>query len=119
MLRKLLVAWFMVVFLVGISVPVFSRADTKKESRVEGKVVRRNLDKNTLTVHTSKPDVEKTVNYDMSTKWTSAYHHDPKVNTITPKDVNDGDQVICLGTYDDKGDFHATSVSKRLSHPAE
>jgi hypothetical protein len=116
MIRKLAVLWLAVALVVGVSVTGFA-AD--KEGRVEGKVVRRSVEKSTLTVHTSKPDVEKTVYYDTSTKWTSAYHNDKKVNTIDAKDVVDGDQVICLGTYDAKGDFHAATISKRLSHSAQ
>ena len=116
MCRKLGVLWLMLVVVLSMSVPVFARPDTKKETRVEGKVVRRNMDKNTITVRVDKLNAEKTVNYDASTKWTSAYHNDKKANPIEPSEVKDGDQVICLGTYDDKGDFHATSVSKRLSH---
>ncbi len=57
-----------------------------------------------------------TVHYDASTKWVSQYHADKKVNTIDPSEVKDGDQVICLGSYDDKKDFHAATISKRLSH---
>jgi len=119
MLRKIAVLSFLVALVVGVSVPGFSRADAKKEARVEGKVLRRSLDKSTLTVHVQKPDSEKTVYYDSSTKWTSAYHNDKKVNDIDAKQVNDGDEVICLGSVDDKGDFHATSISKRLSHSVQ
>jgi hypothetical protein len=119
MLRKVAALCFMVALVVAVSAPAFARADTKKETRVEGKVIRRSVDKSTLTVHMSKPDVEKTVYYDSSTKWTSAYHKDKKVNDIDAKEVGDGDQVICVGSYDDKGEFHATMISKRLSHPAQ
>jgi hypothetical protein len=38
------------------------------------------------------------------------------VNTIDASQVKDGDQVICLGSYDDKNEFHAAKISKRLSH---
>ena len=83
---------------------------------MEGPVVRSNKDNSTLTVRDRHNDAEKTVHYDSSTKWTSQYHNDKKVNDIDATEVKDGDQVICLGTFDDKGELQATMISKRLSH---
>ncbi|HKU26080.1 MAG TPA: hypothetical protein VJQ54_11450 [Candidatus Sulfotelmatobacter sp.] len=87
-----------------------------KPGRVEGRIVRSDKDKSILTVHERKVDADRTVSYDADTKWTSQYHADKKVNPIDASQVKDGDQVICLGTYDDKGIFHAATISKRLSH---
>ena len=112
MLKKVTAVLFMVAFVFSVSAIGFA----EKGARVEGKVVRSNKDKSTLTVHVRDTESEKTVTYDASTKWTSQYHGDKNVNTIEPGDVKDGDQVICLGSYDDKKEFHATSCSKRLSH---
>jgi len=88
-----------------------------KEVRWEGTVVRTSPDKSTLTVR--KGDgVEMTIIYDSSTKWVSQYHAAKQVTDIDPTQVKEGDRVICKGTWEKKGVFHATLISKRLSHPA-
>jgi hypothetical protein len=115
MLKKVAAALFMLMLVFLVSAPGFAQGAAKK-ARVEGQVVRSNKDKSTLTVRVRETESEKTVYYDASTKWTSQYHGDKKVNTIDASDVKDGDQVICLGSYDDKKEFHATMISKRLSH---
>ena len=106
---------FMAVVVFAVSLPAFAQGSAK-QARVEGNVTRSNPEKSTLTVRVRATESERTVYYDASTKWVSQYHADKKVNTIEPGDVKDGDQVICMGTYDDKKDFHATTISKRLSH---
>ena len=113
MLKKVAAVLFMVGLVFAVSSAAFPE-DAK--ARVEGKVVRSNPEKSTLTVRVRETDSERTVYYDASTKWVSQYHADKKVNTIDPNEVKDGDQVICLGSYDDKKDFHAATISKRLSH---
>ena len=115
MLKKVAAVLFMVVLVFSVSAPGFAQG-AAKQVRVEGKVVRSNKDKSTLTVRVRDTDTEKTVNYDASTTWTGQYHGDKKVNTIDASEVKDGDQVICLGSNDDKGEFHAATISKRLSH---
>ena len=90
-----------------------------KQARVEGRIVRSNKDKSTLTVRVGDLGAERTVNYDASTEWVSQYHGEKKVNTIDASQVKDGDYVICVGSYDAKEEFHATRVSKRLSHSPE
>lgn len=115
MLKKAAVALFLFVLVFSLSAPGFAQEDAKK-GRVEGKVVRSNKEKSTITVRVRDMDAEKTVQYDASTKWTSQYHGDKTVNTIEAGEVKDGDQVICLGSYGEKGVFHATMISKRLSH---
>jgi hypothetical protein len=89
-----------------------------KEDRWEGVVVRSSSDKSTLTVRKVGSSVEKTVLYDSSTKWVSQEHGSKKVNDIDASQVKDGDRVICLGSYDKDGVLHATTISKRLSHPS-
>ena len=39
----------------------------------------------------------------------------PLINDIDANQVRDGDRVICLGFYNEKGEFQAASISKRLS----
>ncbi|MBV9339636.1 MAG: hypothetical protein JO159_01945 [Acidobacteria bacterium] len=114
MLKKAGVLWYMGLFVALLSGLGF--AQEAKESRVEGRIVRSNPDKSTLTVRVRDTNSEKTVVYDASTKWGSQYHGQKKVNAIDASQVKDGDQVICLGSYDDKGELHATAISKRLSH---
>jgi hypothetical protein len=84
-------------------------------SRWEGMVVRVNKDKSTLTVRRRGMSVEKTVEYDSSTKFTSQEHGSKKVNDIDAGQINDNDRVIVLGTLDENGVLHATLISKRLT----
>jgi len=87
-----------------------------KQARWEGIVVRSNKDKKTLTVRQRSSNVEKDVMYDDSTRWTSQEHGSKKVNDIDASQVSDSDRVICLGSYDKSGVFHATLISKRLTN---
>ncbi len=118
MLQKVTALLFMVVFVFSVSTLGGAQA-TAKGTRVEGQVVRSDKDKSTLAVRVRDVEAEKTVHFDASTKWTSQYHGDKKVNAIDASQVKDGDQVICLGSYDDKGEFHANTISKRLSHSSQ
>lgn len=90
-------------------------AGTKK-GRVEGRVALVDKDKSTLTVRQGDAGSEKIVHYDTSTKWSSQYHGDKATNPIDANEVKEGDYVTCVGSYDDKGEFHGTVISKRLSH---
>jgi hypothetical protein len=87
-----------------------------KHSRCEGIVARVNKDKSTVTVRERGTNIEKTVQYDSSTKWTSQEHNSKTVNVIDASQVSDNDRVICVGTYDKEGVLHATLISKRLSN---
>jgi len=72
----------------------------------------------TLTVRTRGFNnvSEKVIHYDSSTRFSSQEHGAKKINDIDANQVKDGDRVICLGYYDEKGEFQAASISKRLSH---
>jgi len=87
-----------------------------KQDRWEGVIIRSSPDKSTLTVRQVGSTVEKTVQYDSSTRWVSQAHGSKKVNDIDASQVKDGDRVIVKGTMDKDGVLHATLVSKRLSH---
>ena len=89
-----------------------------KKNRWEGTVIRSNPDKSTLTVR-DRNSVEMTVQYDSSTRWVSQEHGSTKVNDIDSSQVKDNDRVICEGTREKDGTFHATLISKRLSHSAK
>jgi len=123
MLKKVTAVLFMMVLVFSVSLPVFAQdsmakeAKDTKDTRVEGRVVRMNKDKMTITVRSGSNDVERQVMYDAPSKFTSQYNANKTVNTIDADQIKEGDQVICLGSYDDKKVFHATTISKRLSHP--
>ena len=118
MSKKVASALFLMVLAFTLSAPAFARG-AAKEARVEGKVVRSNKGKSSLTVRQGNTRTEKDVYYDDSTKWVSQHHGDKEPNTIDAGQVNDGDYVICLGWNDEKGEFHASMISKRLSHSGE
>jgi hypothetical protein len=86
-------------------------------ARWEGIVSRSNKQKSTLTVRArgSTSFDEKVIHYDTSTRFTSQEHGDKKISDIDANQVKDGDRVICLGFYNEKGEFQAASISKRLS----
>ena len=86
-------------------------------ARWEGIVSRSNRQKSTLTVRArgSASFDEKVIHYDSSTRFTSQEHGGKKINDIDANQVRDGDRVICLGFYNEKGEFQAASISKRLS----
>ena len=125
MVKKLLALVFGSLLVFSVSVPMFAQEAAKEEkpmkakkaeqARWEGIVVRSSAEKSTLDVRKRGGNVEKTIHYDSSTKWVSQEHGSKKVNDITAADVKDGDRVICLGKYDEKGDFQATMISKRLT----
>jgi hypothetical protein len=122
MVRKLFALLFASVLVLGLSTPVLAQEGSKpaegkdvKQDRVEGIVTRSNKDKSTLVVRNRDTNVERTVQYDSSTQWTSQEHHSKTVNNIDASQVKDDDRVICLGTFDKDGILHATSISKRLT----
>jgi len=122
MVRKLFALLCASVLAFGLSTPVFAQEGTKpaegkamKQDRVEGVVTRSNKDKSTLTVRNRGTNVERVVQYDSSTQWTSQEHHSKTVNTIDASQVKDDDRVICLGSFDKDGILHAATISKRLT----
>ena len=117
MLKKAVAVLFMVAMVAWVSVSGFAD-DSKKQDRVEGRVAYSNKDKSTIAVAASG-GAQRIVHYDASTKWSSQYHAEKKTKAIEASDVKDGDYVICLGSMDDKGELHATTISKRLSHSPE
>ncbi len=124
MVKKLFAVLFASALVFAMSAPLRAQEPAKGEktakkteqARWEGIVVRSSSEKSTLDVRKRGGNVEKTVHYDSSTKWVSQEHGSKKVNDIDASQVKDGDRVICLGKYDDKGDFHATMISKRLTN---
>lgn len=80
-------------------------AAAAKEARWHGVIVNMNKDKSTLEVR--KGTIGKTIYYDDSTKWTEGK------KAIEMSEFKDGADVICIGKYDEKGEFHATRVDLR------
>jgi len=120
-MKKLLGFLLASVFVYSVSAaPVRAQEATSnkpaKEVRWEGTVIRIDSDKSIIDVKQVTGSVEKRIHYDSATKFTSQYHGDKTINKIEASDVKEGDRVICLGTYDDKKEFQATTISKRLSH---
>src|ERR1700739_3130201 len=113
MLKKEAALWSAGVLVLSLLTLGFAQG-AAKEARVEGRIALSDKDKSTLAV--KGEHTQTTVHYDASTQWVSQYHGDTKVNTIDASQVKEGDYVICVGSYDDKKEFHAVKISKRLSH---
>jgi hypothetical protein len=77
-------------------------AAAPKEARWHGRIVRMDKDQSTLDVR--RKEVTKRIHFDSSTKWISG-----KKSAEMSQFKVDAD-VICLGTYDAKGEFQATSI---------
>ena len=121
-MRKLLGFLFASIFVFTVSTLVLAQESTttKKpanEARWEGIVVRFSSDRSSFDVRQVNGEFQKTIYFDSATVWNSQYHGSKTVNKIDPSDVKEGDRVICLGTYNEKNEFHAKTISKRLSHP--
>jgi hypothetical protein len=80
------------------------------EARWHGTLVRVSEDGSTFTVR--KGTLEKAIHLTADTKFTRA--DGKKVVDIEKGDVKEGDDIICIGKYDDNGEFVATRVDKRL-----
>ena len=120
MVKKLLTVLLMSGLAFTLSTVVFApeaaaQDKAAKEARWEGNIVRSSKDRSRLTVRKVGSSEEKIVEYDSSTRWVSQEHGSEKVNDIDASQVKDGDRVICTGTLDKDGVFHATLISKRLT----
>ena len=82
-----------------------AKSATEQEARWHGIIVRSNKDASTLTVR--KGNIERTVHYNSSTKWTKQ-KQDAAID-----EVKDGADVIVLGKYDDNGVLQATRIDLR------
>jgi len=127
-MKKPLTLLFTYVFVLWLSMSVFAtsqeeakeapakvNAEKAVSGRWSGVVMGRSKSASTLTVR-RKDGVMRTIHYDDSTQWTSQEHGSKQPNTIDASQINDTDRVICVGVYDEKGEFHAALISKRLSN---
>ncbi len=80
-------------------------AATAKELRWHGIIVRINKDESTLDIR--RANIERKIHFDSSTKWTQG----TKAADMT--EFKEGSDVICLGSADEKGEFHATRIDLR------
>jgi hypothetical protein len=78
------------------------KAAVEKQGRWRGSIVNINKDKSSIEVR--RGDVTRTVYYDSSTKWTEG------TKTVDMSAFTAGVRVVCLGTYDEKGELHATRI---------
>jgi hypothetical protein len=120
MAKKLLTLLFTSVLAFPLSMAVLAQeapaqAKAAQSARWEGIVAHGNKQKSVLTVRARASNNEKIIHYDSSTRFTSQEHGSKKVNDIDASQVNEGDRVICVGYYDEKGEFRAALISKRLS----
>ena len=118
MAKKLLILLFTFAFAFPLSTLMIAQdapMNAVKEVRWQGTVIRSSPDKSTLTVR-DRNGIEMIVQYDSSTRWVSQEHGSKKVNDIDASQIKDNDRVICKGTREKDGSFHATLISKRLSH---
>jgi len=82
-----------------------AKATTQKQGRWHGVIV--DFDKENSAIDVRKENVTKKVYYDSSTKWTEGK------KTIDMSQFKEGSDVICLGTYDEKLNLHATRIDLR------
>ena len=118
-MKKLLGLLLASIFVFTATTPMRAQESAKKpakEARWEGTVIRIGSGNSTLDVKQVIDSSTKTIHFDSATVWNSQVHGSKTVNKIEASEVKEGDFVICVGTYDEKNEFHATTISKRLSH---
>lgn len=82
-----------------------AKAKAAKEVRWDGYIVRDNAATSTLDVR--RKNVEKRIHYSDSTKWTKG------TGTADKSEFKENSRVICIGSYDDKGEFQASRIDLR------
>lgn len=80
------------------------------ELRWHGVLVRISEDGSTFTVR--KGNIDKAVHVTADTKFTKT--EGKKAVDIDKGDIKENDDIICLGKADEKGEFVATRIDKRL-----
>jgi hypothetical protein len=109
---------FASMFVFAASSTLLAQESAKKPAkgpRWEGTVIRIGVDKSNLDVRQANGAAERTIFFDSATVWTSYSDTYKTAKKIDASQVKEGDFVICLGTVNEKGEFHATTISKRLS----
>lgn len=108
-MRKVLATLLIVLFAaVGLAAQEKAAGEKKKELRWHGTIIRSNKDASTLTVaRTGTERWELVVHYTSATKWTK------RNKPSDQSEFKENSRVICLGNYDEKGDFYATRIDLR------
>lgn len=88
-----------------------AKEKTGGQLRWHGTVVRISEDGSVLTVR--KGNIEKAIHVSADTKYTKT--EGKKAVDIDKGEIKEGDDIICLGKADDKGEFMAERVDKRLA----
>jgi len=112
-MKKILILVLLGVFAaIGFATQTATAQETKekpavaaKEARWHGTLIRISKDASTLDVR--KGTIERKIHYDSSTKWTRG------TTAIEMSEVKEGSDVICLGKFDEKGEFHASRIDLR------
>lgn len=100
-MRKIMILLLAVCVFLALGVFAVSQ-QSAKEDRVSGTIARTNPAKSTLTVKEHKSNIERTVVYNASTKWTRGK------TAVDMKEFKDGSRVICLGKLDEQKVLTAT-----------
>jgi len=79
-----------------------TKAAAPKQGRWHGVIIRWVKDTSTVTVR--KGNNDRQIHYDTSTKWTQG------TKGAEVSDFKEGSDVICIGTFDEKGRFIATRI---------
>jgi hypothetical protein len=115
-MKRTIVLLFALCVVVGLAAPALlaqenpqsagKNAAGAKEARWHGIIVRTSKDQSYFDVH--RQNVDKRIYFDSSTKWT-------KMNKPADQsEFKEGADVICLGQYDEKKEFHATRIDLRI-----
>jgi hypothetical protein len=97
--------------LVLVASPALAQKGKKKTGRAywHGTLVRASSDGSAFTVR--KGNIERVIHLTADTRYTRA---EGKTSVDIEKgDIKDGDELVCLGKYDENGEFVATRVDKR------
>jgi len=112
-MKKTLILVLLAVFAtIGFAAQTVKAQEKKEKPAVDVKEVRWHgtllrFSKDTSSIDVRKGTIEKKIYYDSSTKWTK------EGKTVEMSEFKEGSDVICLGKYDEKGDFRATRIDFR------
>lgn len=108
-LVAVLIAMFATVGLAAQEKPKATpKATVAKETRWDGIITRQSKTESTFTVRKRGGNIEKTIVFNSTTKWT-------KLNKPAEMGLfKDGERIIAVGKLDDKGRIVATRIDLRL-----
>ena len=99
-MRKMMIL-FLAMF-VALGILAAAQQGAGKEDRVSGTIARSTPEKSILTIKEHNSNIERTVIYNASTRWTE----DKK--PVDMKLFKDGSSVVCVGKFDEKRVLTAT-----------